>query len=168
MKTDDGFPLLRPFNQAEGGIGYTLLGFLLRKKMQLIFLIHQIHQYSISVISLSSIFKMLDGKVQKLVELFSRTNRVGFRIWNLLDAQLIHSPFEVPVYKYVLKQQVLNMNDLIEKLKSHIHWEEGMDETMLFLYHSSKTYVKNATGKQTEYLIIMVAGIYYDYESLKN
>ena len=59
MKTDDGFPLLRPFNQAEGGIGYTLLGFLLRKKMQLIFLIHQIHQYSISVISLSSIFKML-------------------------------------------------------------------------------------------------------------
>ena len=23
------------------------------------------------------------------------------------------------------------MNDLIEKLKSHIHWEEGMDETML-------------------------------------
>ena len=27
MKTDDGFPLLRPFNQAEGGIGYTLLGF---------------------------------------------------------------------------------------------------------------------------------------------
>ncbi|MED2717012.1 phage major capsid protein, partial [Bacillus thuringiensis] len=44
-------------------------------------------------------------EVQKLVELFSRTNRVGFRIWNLLDAQLIHSPFEVPVYKYVLKQQ---------------------------------------------------------------
>ncbi|WP_042993612.1 hypothetical protein, partial [Bacillus thuringiensis] len=27
----------------------------------------------------------------------------------------------------------------------------------------AKTYVKNATGKQTEYLIIMVAGIYYDY-----
>ncbi|MED2716474.1 phage major capsid protein, partial [Bacillus thuringiensis] len=44
-------------------------------------------------------------EVQKLVELFSRTNRVGFRIWNLLDAQLIHSPFEVPVYKYVLKEQ---------------------------------------------------------------
>ncbi|MDA2480746.1 phage major capsid protein, partial [Bacillus cereus group sp. Bce025] len=44
-------------------------------------------------------------EVQKLVELFSRTNRVGFRIWNLLDAQLIHSPFEVPVYKYVLKGQ---------------------------------------------------------------
>ncbi|OUB57048.1 head-tail connector protein [Bacillus sp. PPSBB_2] len=56
------------------------------------------------------------------------------------------------------------MEELIEKLKSHIHWEEGMDETMLSFYITqAKTYVKNATGKQTEYLIIMVAGIYYDY-----
>ncbi|MED0936437.1 head-tail connector protein [Bacillus mobilis] len=56
------------------------------------------------------------------------------------------------------------MNDLIEKLKSHIHWEEGMDETMLSFYITqAKTYVKNATGKQTEYLIIMVAGIFYEY-----
>ncbi|OUB29361.1 hypothetical protein BK708_11905 [Bacillus thuringiensis serovar yunnanensis] len=56
------------------------------------------------------------------------------------------------------------MNDLIEKLKSHIHWEEGMDDSLLSFYITqAKTYVKNATGKQTEYLIIMVAGIYYDY-----
>ncbi|WP_044810396.1 head-tail connector protein [Bacillus toyonensis] len=56
------------------------------------------------------------------------------------------------------------MDGLIEKLKSHIHWEEGMDETMLSFYITqAKTYVKNATGKQTEYLIIMVAGIFYDY-----
>ncbi|PEJ20479.1 hypothetical protein CN675_08740 [Bacillus toyonensis] len=56
------------------------------------------------------------------------------------------------------------MDDLIEKLKSHIHWEEGMDENMLSFYITqAKTYVKNATGKQTEYLIIMVAGIFYDY-----
>ncbi|WP_242316143.1 head-tail connector protein [Bacillus cereus group sp. BfR-BA-01355] len=56
------------------------------------------------------------------------------------------------------------MEDLIEKLKSHIHWEEGMDEAMLSFYITqAKTYVKNATGKQTAYLIIMVAGIYYDY-----
>lgn len=27
MKTDDGFPLLRPFTQAEGGIGYQLVGY---------------------------------------------------------------------------------------------------------------------------------------------
>ncbi|MED2784199.1 head-tail connector protein [Bacillus thuringiensis] len=56
------------------------------------------------------------------------------------------------------------MNDLIDKLKAHIHWEEGMDESLLSFYiEQAKTYVKNATGKQTEYLIIMVAGIIYDY-----
>ncbi|MED2777873.1 head-tail connector protein [Bacillus thuringiensis] len=56
------------------------------------------------------------------------------------------------------------MEELIEKLKAHIHWEEGMDETMLSFYmEQAKSYVKNATGKQTEYLIIMVAGIFYDY-----
>ncbi|EJR68640.1 hypothetical protein IIO_00168 [Bacillus cereus VD115] len=56
------------------------------------------------------------------------------------------------------------MNNLIDKLKSHIHWEEGMDDSLLSFYmEQAKTYVKNATGKQTEYLIIMVAGIFYDY-----
>lgn len=56
------------------------------------------------------------------------------------------------------------MDELIAKLKSHIHWEEGMDDTMLSFYISqAKTYVQNATGKQTEYLIIMVAGIFYEY-----
>lgn len=56
------------------------------------------------------------------------------------------------------------MDDLIAKLKSHIHWEEGMDDTMLSFYITqAKTYVQNATGKQTEYLIIMVAGIFYEY-----
>ena len=56
------------------------------------------------------------------------------------------------------------MDDLIEKLKSHIHWEEGMDESMLSFYITqASTYVQNATGKQTEYLIIMVAGIFYEY-----
>lgn len=56
------------------------------------------------------------------------------------------------------------MEGLIEKLKSHIHWEEGMDDSMLSFYlNQAKVYVKNATGKQTEYLIIMVAGIMYEY-----
>lgn len=56
------------------------------------------------------------------------------------------------------------MDELITKLKSHIHWEEGMDDTMLSFYiNQAKTYVQNATGKQTEYLIVMVAGIFYEY-----
>ncbi|MFJ7756318.1 head-tail connector protein [Peribacillus muralis] len=53
---------------------------------------------------------------------------------------------------------------LIGKLKDHIYWDEGMDESMLSFYlEQAKTYVKNATGKQTEYLVIMVAGIFYEY-----
>ncbi|MDF9622610.1 phage major capsid protein [Bacillus cereus] len=104
MKTDDGFPLLRPFNQAEGGIGYTLLGFPVEEEDAIdvpgvldtpVFYFGDFSKFYIQDV-IGSL------EVQKLVELFSRTNRVGFRIWNLLDAQLIHSPFEVPVYKYVL------------------------------------------------------------------
>jgi len=57
------------------------------------------------------------------------------------------------------------MNDeLIDKLKAHLHLEEDMDESMLSFYiEQGKNYVKNATGSQTEYLVIMVAGIFYEY-----
>lgn len=104
MKTDDGFPLLRPFNQAEGGIGYTLLGFPVEEEDAIDILDSPdtpvFYFGDFSKFYIQDVIGSLE--VQKLVELFSRSNRVGFRIWNLLDAQLIHSPFEVPVYKYVL------------------------------------------------------------------
>lgn len=102
MKTDDGFPLLRPFNQAEGGIGYTLLGFAVEEEDAIdkkdnpdvpMFYFGDFSKFYIQDVNGSL-------EVQKLVELFARTNRVGFRIWSLLDAQLIYSPFEVPVYRY--------------------------------------------------------------------
>mgnify|MGYP000877798691 CR=1 FL=1 len=54
--------------------------------------------------------------------------------------------------------------DYIEKLKSHIHWEEGMDDSMLSFYiEQGKNYVRKATGKEIEYLVIMCAGIFYEY-----
>lgn len=101
MKTADGFPLLRPFNQAEGGIGYTLLGYPVEEEDAIdvadpttaVFYFGDFKAFHIQDVTNSL-------EVQKLVELFSRTNRVGFRIWTLLDAQLIYSPFEVPIYKY--------------------------------------------------------------------
>ncbi len=101
MKTDDGFPLLRPLNQAEGGIKYTLLGYPVEDEDAIdtddpsvpVFYFGDFKKFHIQDV-IGSL------EVQKLVELFSRTNRVGFRIWNLLDAQLIYSPFEVPIYKY--------------------------------------------------------------------
>jgi hypothetical protein len=56
------------------------------------------------------------------------------------------------------------MDSLVVKLKSHIHWEEGMDDTMLpFYIEQAKRYVQNALGRQVEYLVIMVAGIFYEY-----
>lgn len=54
--------------------------------------------------------------------------------------------------------------EYLTKLKSHIHWEEGMDDTMLpFYIISAKKYVMNALGKEVEYLVIMCAGIFNDY-----
>ncbi|UQX52289.1 head-tail connector protein [Cytobacillus pseudoceanisediminis] len=54
--------------------------------------------------------------------------------------------------------------EYVTKIKSHIHWEEGMDESMLpFYVEQAKTYVQNALGRQVEYLVIMVAGIFYEY-----
>lgn len=39
-----------------------------------------------------------------------------------------------------------------------------MDDSMLSFYLSAaQKYVRNATGSETEYLIIMVAGIMYEY-----
>lgn len=55
-------------------------------------------------------------------------------------------------------------NNLIEKLKSHIHWEEGMDDSMLSFYiERAQKYVRKATGGEEEYLVLLVAGIMYDY-----
>lgn len=56
------------------------------------------------------------------------------------------------------------MDNLVKKLKDHIRWDEGMDDTMLSFYVTqAQKYVENATGKQSEYLVIMVAGIFYEY-----
>lgn len=39
-------------------------------------------------------------QLQKLVEKYSSTNKVGYQIYNLLDGQLVYSPFEPAVYRY--------------------------------------------------------------------
>ncbi len=53
---------------------------------------------------------------------------------------------------------------LEEKFKAHIHFEEGMDDSRLSFYlDMAKDYVMTATGGQKEYLILLVAGIGYEY-----
>lgn len=55
-------------------------------------------------------------------------------------------------------------DQLVERFRSHINFEEGMDETMLpFYLEMAKNYVRTATGGQQEYLILMVAGIAFEY-----
>lgn len=39
-------------------------------------------------------------ELQKLIEKFAGTNKIGFQIYNLIDGQLIYSPFEPAVYRY--------------------------------------------------------------------
>lgn len=54
--------------------------------------------------------------------------------------------------------------DLVTKFKSHIHWEDGMDDSMLSFYLDyAKEYVQNATGGQKEYLVLMVASVAHEY-----
>ena len=56
------------------------------------------------------------------------------------------------------------MEELIAKLKVHLRLDESMDNSMLSFYIlQAQNYVQNATGKQTEYLVIMCAGIFYEY-----
>lgn len=53
---------------------------------------------------------------------------------------------------------------LIGQFKKHLHFEEGMDETMLSFYLGmAQKYVQTATGGQDEYLILLVASIAHDY-----
>lgn len=103
MKTDDGWPLLRPLDAPVDGCNYKLLGYLVEEEDAVdetdaskpVFYFGDFKKFYIQDVTGSI-------EIQKLVELFAKKNRIGFRIWNLLDAQLIYSPFEVPIYKYVI------------------------------------------------------------------
>lgn len=102
MKTTDGFPLLRPFTQAEGGIGHTLVGYPVDwtdaadKKGEVDTPV--IYFGDFSAFKIQEVIGALE--IQKLVEKFSGKNQIGFQIYNLLDGQLVYSPFEPAVYRY--------------------------------------------------------------------
>ncbi|KRN01452.1 major capsid protein [Levilactobacillus senmaizukei DSM 21775 = NBRC 103853] len=102
MKTADGFPLLRPLNQAEGGIGNLLVGYptdvtdYADKKGSANTPV--IYFGDFSKFHIQDVVGAME--VQKLVEKFADTNRIGFKIYNLLDGQLIYSPFEPAAYKW--------------------------------------------------------------------
>ncbi len=108
MKTDDGFPLLRPFTQAEGGIGYQLVGYPVDwtdaadKKGEPDTPVLYFGDFS--AFKIQEVIGALE--IQKLVEKFSGKNQIGFQIYNLLDGQLVYSPFEPAVYRYEITKPV--------------------------------------------------------------
>lgn len=102
MKTTDGFPLLRPMTQVEGGIGNTLIGY----PVEFTDAADKKGEPDVPILYFGDFyaFKIQDVigamEIQKLMEQFSLKNKVGFKIYNLLDGQLIYSPFEPAVYKF--------------------------------------------------------------------
>lgn len=102
MKTADGFPLLRPMTQAEGGIGNSLVGYPMDftdaadKKGAPDVPIFYFGDFK--AFNIQDVIGAME--LQKLIEKFSGTNKVGFQIYNLLDGQLIYSPFEPAVYRF--------------------------------------------------------------------
>ncbi|WP_315307485.1 phage major capsid protein [Enterococcus devriesei] len=110
MKTDDGFPLLRPFTQAEGGIGYSLVGYPVDwtdaadKKGEPDTPVLYFGDFS--AFKIQEVIGALE--IQKLIEKFSGKNQIGFQIYNLLDGQLIYSPFEPAVYRYEITAPATN------------------------------------------------------------
>ena len=56
--------------------------------------------------------------------------------------------------------------NLLEKFKQHIFYDEGIDEPMLSFYlQSAERYVLNATGYVNEYIVLLVAGIMWEYRA---
>ncbi|EAC7998119.1 phage gp6-like head-tail connector protein [Listeria monocytogenes] len=52
----------------------------------------------------------------------------------------------------------------IEKFKSHIHFEDNMDDSLLEFYLEQATnYVKNGTDGENEQLILLVASVFYQF-----
>ncbi|EBF5125621.1 phage gp6-like head-tail connector protein [Listeria monocytogenes] len=52
----------------------------------------------------------------------------------------------------------------LDKFKSHIHFEEGMDDSLLEFYLEQATvYVKNSTDEENEQLILLVASVFYHF-----
>lgn len=98
MTDTTGRPLL---HEAKDGVGYTLLGHKVdftdaadgTDATKPVFYFGDFKAFNIQEIKGGM-------ELQKLIEKFSGTNKIGFQIYNIIDGQLIYSPFEPAVYRY--------------------------------------------------------------------
>jgi len=99
MTDTTGRPLLH--QDATDGVGYKLLGHKLdftdaadgTDSTKPVFYFGDLKAFHIQ--------DVIGGmQLQKLIEKFAGTNKIGYQIYNLLDGQLVYSPFEPAVYRY--------------------------------------------------------------------
>lgn len=100
MTDTTGRPLL---HEAVDGVGYTLLGHKLdftdaANKTETDSVVPVFYFGDFKAFHIQDVVGSLE--IQKLIEKFSGTNKVGFQIYNLLDGQLVYSPYEPAVYRY--------------------------------------------------------------------
>ncbi|MCY7541613.1 head-tail connector protein [Bacillus safensis] len=58
---------------------------------------------------------------------------------------------------------------LNDQLKEHLRFDDGEEDTSLSFYLTAATnYVRNATGGEDDYLIVLLAGILFEYRVEKN
>lgn len=104
MTDTTGRPLL---HEAKDGVGYTFLGHKLdftdeadgADKVTPHFYFGDFKSFHVQEVIGSM-------EIQKLVEKYAAQNKVGFKIYNLLDGQLIYSPLEPTVYRFEATQSV--------------------------------------------------------------
>jgi HK97 family phage major capsid protein len=98
MTDKNGRPLL---HEAVDGVGYKLLGHKLdftdeasgADATKPVFYFGDFKSFHIQ-----DVIGALE--LQRLIEKYSGLNKIGFQIYNLLDGQLVYSPFEPTVYRY--------------------------------------------------------------------
>ncbi|PRS03922.1 phage major capsid protein, partial [Bacillus paralicheniformis] len=102
LKDKDGKPLLREA-YIEGAFGYRILGYPVDVTDYVDGSTPDVPRLYFGDFSSFHIQDVINSlEVSKLLEKYSDTNHVGFKIWHLNDGQLIYSPFEPTVFKLEL------------------------------------------------------------------
>ncbi|MYL56343.1 phage major capsid protein [Virgibacillus halodenitrificans] len=103
MKTTDGFPIFKPFEQARDGFDGKILGFNtvvteFADKSDVDPDTPMIYFGDFKTFHYQDVMGSME--VNRLVELYAKSNLVGLQIYNIVDGQLIYSPLEPTMYKY--------------------------------------------------------------------
>ncbi|KJJ41235.1 hypothetical protein UM89_14555 [Bacillus subtilis] len=102
LKDDTGKPLLREA-YIEGSYGYRILGYAVDVTDYVDAGTPDVPRLYFGDFSSFHIQDVINSmEVSKLLEKYSDTNHVGFKIWHLNDGQLVYGPYEPTVFKLEL------------------------------------------------------------------